>query len=416
MFSDILQQALAALRFNRRRSTLTMLGMAWGIATVVLLLAYGAGFQRALMIAFSSFGSDMIMVYPGRTSLEAGGSKAGTNIRLTMADLNAISDELPLVKQISPMAYMGGSATLQYSNRVASGGSVIGVYPVYARIRHSEIEHGSFFNDEDEYARRRVVVIGADLKKKLFSGLNAMGEDVRINGISFQVVGVLKYQISDGDDNVNTQALIPFSAMGDLKNTFYLDGIFLTYQGPNNLKTTQDIRNLMAARHNFKPADRRAVFVIDIKEELKELRIITIGIKVLLTFIGMLTLGIGGVGLMNIMLVAVTQRTREIGVEKALGARRRHILLQFLAEALAITFSGGLAGVVIAYIISWVVGSLPLWSMFYENASEGDIHLRIDPEILLLSTVILVFVGIVSGMWPAIKAARLDPIEALRYE
>ena len=253
------------------------------------------------------------------------------------------------------------------------------------------------------------------VKKKLFSGQNALGENVRIDGISYKVIGILKHTLSNGDEDINSLIYIPYSGMSDLKDSYYLDGIFMDYEG-DHTKAVQGVKNSMAFHHNFNPKDEKAVFVFDAVKDLADLTIITVGIKILLGFIGMLTLGIGGVGLMNIMLVSVTQRTREIGVEKALGAHRWHILFQFLAEALVITFLGGLLGVALAYVISWSVGSLTLWSAFLEDANEGDIHLSINTAILLWSTGILAFVGVVSGMLPAIKAAGLDPIEALRYE
>src|SRR5206468_9117656 len=176
----------------------------------------------------------------------------------------------------------------------------------------------------------------------------------------------------------------PFSAMSDIKDTYYLNTIVMEYEG-DHAKVVKALRNSMAFHHSFDSKDQRAVFVFDVFADLLDLHVITTGIKILLGFIGLLTLGIGGVGLMNIMLVSVTQRTREIGVEKALGARRWHILFQFLFEALVITFLGGLAGIALAYLVSWSVGSLTLWSAFMEDASGGDIHLKIEASTLLAS-------------------------------
>lgn len=412
MISELGKQAYNALRHNRRRSLLTMLGMAWGIATVVLLLAYGDGFERGLWSAFRSFGTNLVFIFPGRTEMQAGGTKAGTLVRLDINDLDHVRAEVPLLKHVSPEVEK--QCVVAYGTRSATYG-VSGVYSAYGSMRRMEIAEGSFFGASDDFTHSRVAVIGSDAKKKLFSGQNALGESIRVDGISYQIVGILKHQIQNGDDNINEHVYVPFSAMSDLANTYYLTAIVMEYEG-DHAKVVSAVRESMAFHHNFNPKDQRAIFVFDVYSDLMDLRVITTGIKILLGFIGLLTLGIGGVGLMNIMLVSVTQRTREIGVEKALGARRWHILFQFLAEALVITAIGGLLGVALAYLVSWSVGSLTLWSAFEDNASEGDIHLYINTATLLWSTAILSFVGIVSGMLPAIKAARLDPIEALRYE
>jgi putative ABC transport system permease protein len=413
MIRDLLHESYDAMRHDRRRTALTMLGMAWGIATVVMLLAYGDGFGRACANIFANFGTRLFIMVPGRSSMQSGGEKAGAQTRLTLDDVDLLATNIPQITRITPDCYK--TATIQYDTRSYTM-NVNGEYPNTFAIRALTLAQGRFYNPQDQTQRARVAVIGSETREKLFSGRNALGEYIRIDGISFEVIGVLGAKMQAGDDNVNRFVYIPFTTMSDLKDTHYLDSIWFNYETNDYQRIEQSVRYIMAAQHKFNPADRRALMVFNLMEQVHQLQVVTIGLKILLAFIGTLTLGIGGVGLMNIMLVSVTQRTREIGVEKALGARRRHIFLQFLAEALAITFIGGLLGIILAYVVALTVGRLTLYSAMAKHAEAGDIRPMINPLNLIVAVVILTAVGLISGMVPAIRASRLDPIEALRYE
>jgi len=418
MLTEIIREAWIALKRNYTRSLLTMLGIVWGIATVTLLIAYGSSFRSILVNGFNAFGKGAVVCWPQQTSEQPGGQRAGKKVLLEQADLDMVKQDASLVKHacLETVRRPG----ISYGDRMVGTAAVRGVCPEYGEMRNEVAAQGRWINAADELERRRVAFLGGRIREQLFSGRPAVGETVLIGGVRFTVIGVMerKIQMSNYFSSDDESVWIPYSAAGDLWNTRYAAVMVFEPIAPQfEKRAEQQVLAAIATRQQFSPTDKKAIQMFGREEFRPIIDALTIGLQVLLTFIGTLTLGIGGVGVMNIMLVSVDERIREIGLRRALGARKRHIKLQFLAETLLIMLLGGVLGIVISYAIATAVGTLPLMGPLFEDESgKGDIHLHISAVTVLLSTLVLLFVGVVSGLVPALRASKLDPMEALRYE
>src|ERR1700758_1749312 len=396
MLIEVFKEAWVALGRNRVRSLLTMTGISWGIVAVTLLLSYGSGFRSVLLYTFEVFGKAAVICWPGTTSEQAGGERAGKAVRFDQEDAEWVKAQSPLIKRVTleTVRFEG----ISHDERL-SDSATRGVYPEYGEMRNEVPSEGRWITAEDLAERRRVVVLGARLKKKLFSGTPAVGETVRITGVRFTVIGTMDMKFSDScyfncDDE---SAFIPYSAAADIWDARYASVMIFEPVAPVfEAQAMQQFRTAIANRQHFSPNDKRAITMFGREEFKPVMEGITIGVEALLFFIGAMTLGIGGVGVMNIMLVSVEERVREIGLRRALGARKSHIRSQFLLEALVMTLAAGAIGMLLSWALTSAIGTLPFLGPAYEDESgKVDIHLTLSLFTLTLSTIVLVLTGVI---------------------
>jgi putative ABC transport system permease protein len=413
-FWDLLRDTFATLWAHKRRTLLTMFGIAWGIISVTLMVAAGEGLGRGVQKQHETFGKDVMIVWAGRTSMQAGGLRAGRVIHWMEDDYKEVGKESPACKYVMPEL----DGDLKVHSAFNSGDMTTeGSLPPFAEIRSITVAEGRFYNDEDNEEGRRVAFLGSDTKKQLFAEREAVGQTVELAGIPYTVIGVMKPKDQNSDYNGRDvrKIFIPFNTMRrdfPAKPPAAEHTVDRLLAAPWSLEThpecVRQIRKALGRMHNFDPRDEEATPIWDTVKGAQANRLIFVGMEVFMGAVGVATIFLGGLGVMNVMLVSVRERTREIGVRKALGATRKSILRQFFLETVIVVFISGGAGLIISYGFCALVNLLPKFPFF-----DG---MDASWKLATLTISLLGLIAVLSALYPANKAASVDPVEALRFE
>ncbi len=400
--SDHLRQAFGAILSHKMRSALSMLGILIGVAAVIAMLALGQGAKDSIKQALASLGSNLLTVRSGSHRLHGVSLEAGTITRFTFQDVEALV-KLANVTRVSPS--VTGRAQIEYANKNWNT-QVQGVGVDYADMRASKPTTGRFFTEDEVRSRQRVVLLGATVVRELFGTDSPIDATVKMNRVNFQVIGVLPSKgVSMWHDQDDTTVIPVTTAMYRLLGKQYIDSIDVEVGDPALMDDVQkSMEELIGKRHRTNAETEGSFEIRNMADVQETLSSTTKTMTMLLGSIAAISLLVGGIGIMNIMLVSVTERTREIGLRKAIGARESDIMAQFLIEAVAMTFTGGIIGVIVGALIATLLAVVAGWAV------------KVSLFSILLATSFSIFVGIGFGMWPARQASKLDPIEALRYE
>ncbi|MDD4290439.1 MAG: ABC transporter permease [Patescibacteria group bacterium] len=401
---DIIEETYCALSANKARSILTILGIVIGISSVIVMLSIGQGAQNSITSRIESIGSNMITVYPG--AQRTGGISAGRGSAktLTILDSEAIANEVINIKAVSPEISSRYQITARGTN---TNSQVIGATENYIIVNNLEIESGDFINSQNNSTYAKVAVIGPDVRDDLFGeDVDPVGETIKINKISFQIIGLTKSKGGTGFGSQDDMIFIPISTVQRFfSGDEYLSSIAVAAENSDSMNLVQEeITQLLLDRHNINDSTLADFRILNQEDVAETASSIAKTLTLLLGFVAGISLIVGGIGIMNMMLTNVTERTREIGLRKSIGAKPKDISLQFLIEAITLTIIGGIIGIVLGYIIAWGV------TYFGSIATKTTIFSAI------LAFCVSGFIGIIFGYYPAKRASKLNPIDALRYE